>query len=87
MENRELLLGEREMDELLEILEEINPDVDYETEDRLIDGKVLDSFSIVTLVSEISDAFDIEISPKYLVPENFNSARAMWAMIQRIQEE
>lgn len=75
------------MDELMEILEEINPDVDYETEGRLIDGKVLDSFSIVTLVSEISDAFDIEISPKYLVPENFNSARAMWAMIQKIQQE
>ncbi len=75
------------MDELLEILEEINPDVDYEVEDRLIDGKVLDSFSIVSLVAQISDAFDIEISPKYLVPENFNSAEAMWNMIQLIQEE
>ncbi len=75
------------MEELLEILEEINPDVDYEKEEHLIDGKVLDSFSIVSLVSEISDAFDIEISPKYLVPENFNSAKAMWAMIQRIQQE
>ena len=75
------------MDELLEILEEINPDIDYETEDRLIDGKVLDSFSIVSLVSEISDAFDIEISPKYLIPENFNSVSAMWEMIQTIQQE
>lgn len=75
------------MEELLEILEEINPDIDYETEDRLIDGKVLDSFSIVTLVAEISDAYDIEISPKYLVPENFNSAEAMWKMIQVIQQE
>ena len=75
------------MDELMEILEEINPDVDYETEDRLIDGKVLDSFSIVSLVAQISDTFDIEISPKYLVPENFNSAEAMWNMIQTIQEE
>ncbi len=75
------------MEELLEILEEINPDIDYETESRLIDGKVLDSFSIVSLVAEISDAFDIEISPKYLVPENFNSAQAMWRMIQTIQQE
>lgn len=75
------------MDELLDILEEINPDVDYEVEDRLIDGKVLDSFSIVSLVAQISDSFDIEISPKYLVPENFNSAEAMWNMIQLIQEE
>ncbi len=75
------------MDELMEILEDIAPDVDYETEDRLIDGKVLDSFSIVSLVAAISEEFDIEISPKYLVPENFNSAKAMWEMIQRIQEE
>ena len=48
---------------------------------------MLDSFSIVSLISEISDAFGIEISPKYLVPENFNSVQAMWAMIQKIQEE
>ncbi len=75
------------MEELLEILEEIDPDIDYETETRLIDGKVLDSFSIVSLVAEISDAFDIEISPKYLVPENFNSAQAMWRMIQTILQE
>ena len=75
------------MDQLMDILMEINPDIDYETETRLIDGKVLDSFSIVSLVAEISDAFDIEISPKYLVPENFNSAKAMWNMICKIQED
>lgn len=75
------------MDELMEILEELNPDVDYEVEDQLIDGKVLDSFTIVSLVAQIADTFDIEISPKYLVPENFNSAEAMWNMIQTIQEE
>ena len=75
------------MEQLLEILEEINPDVDYATEKNLIDGKVLDSFSIVNLIMEISDTFDIEISPKYLVPENFNSAQAMWNMIQTIREE
>ena len=74
------------MDELMEIIAEINPDVDSATEDRLIDGKVLDSFSIVTLVTEISDTFDIDIGPKYLVPESFNSAKAMWAMIQQIQQ-
>ena len=75
------------MDELMEILMEIDPDVDYENETQLIDGKVLVSFSIVSLISEISDAFGIEISPKYLVPENFNSVQAMWAMIQKSQEE
>ncbi len=74
------------MEELLEILNDLNPDVDYETEERLIDGKVYDSFKIITLISMISDTFDIELGPEHLIPENFNSARAMWEMIQRIQE-
>ena len=71
------------MEELLEVLRDIR----YETEDNLIDGKVLDSFEIVTLVSEISDTFDITISAKYLVPEHFNSAKAMWDMICAIRAE
>ena len=75
------------MDKLLDILMDINPDIDYENENNLIDGKVLDSFSIITFISEISDQFDIEISPKYLVPENFNSVEAMWNLIQKIEEE
>lgn len=75
------------MEKLMKILMEINPNVDYENEKKLIDGKVLDSFSIVNLVAEISDAFDIMISPKYLIPENFNSVEAMWNMIQKIRNE
>ena len=75
------------MDELLAILNDINPDVDYETEDRLIDGKVFDSFSIISLISAISEAFDIELGPEHLIPENFNSAKAMWSMIQSVLNE
>ena len=75
------------MEELQEILNDINPDVDYETEDRLIDGKVYDSFSIITLISNISEEFDIELGPEHLIPENFNSAQAMWNMIQKVQED
>lgn len=75
------------MDELLEILMDINPDIDYETETNLIDGKCLDSLSILTLITEICDNFDIEIGPKWMRNENFNSVEAMWNMIQTIQEE
>jgi acyl carrier protein len=75
------------MEQLLEILNDLDPTVDYETETNLIDGKVLDSFTIVTLIDTICEEFDIEISPKYLVPENFNSAEAMWSLIQKIQDE
>lgn len=75
------------MDKLLEILNEINPDVDYEKETNLIDGKVLDSLSIITLITEICDTFDIEIGPKWMRNENFNSVKAMWNMIQDIMDE
>lgn len=75
------------MEKLLEILTDINPNLDYETETRLIDGGLLDSFSILSLVPELEDAFGIEITPVELIPSNFNSAKAMWSMITRLQEE
>lgn len=74
------------MDELLEILSEVNADVDFENCDTLIDDGVLDSFDIVSIVGELNDAFDIEITPVDIIPENFNSAKAMWAMIERLQD-
>ena len=72
------------MDKLMKILWEINPDIDFETEDALIDGGMLDSFDIVTLVAEIDDAFGIEIPAEALIPENFNSAKEIFALIQRL---
>jgi hypothetical protein len=74
------------MEELLEILNDINSDIDYAVEDKLIDNKLYDSLSIISLISQICDTFDIEIGPKYIRNENFNSAEAMWKMIREIQE-
>ena len=75
------------MDELMEILQELRPDVDFEKETALIDNGILDSFDIVALVGELNDAFDIEIKPNNLVPANFNSAKAMMALIEELQDE
>lgn len=75
------------MNELMEILQELRPDVDFENETALVTNGVLDSFDIVALVGELNDAFDIEIKPNNLVPENFNSAKAMWELIQKLQDE
>ena len=72
------------MDELIEILEDIKPDVDYED---LIDGHYLDSLSIISLIAEIEDAFDVTVPAVEVVPANFNSVKAMWSMIERLQEE
>ena len=73
------------MEKLINILWEINPDIDFKTEDALIDGGMLDSFDIVTLVAEIDDVFGIEIPAEALIPENFNSAAAIFALIQQLQ--
>ena len=75
------------MDTLYEILEELQPDVDYKTCDNLDDGRVLDSLTILSLISEIEDAYDIEIPAVDIVPANFNSAKAIYALITRLEEE
>ena len=75
------------MEELLNILREMHPDVDFENEEHLIDNAVLDSMDIVSLISEISETFDITVTAKDIVPENFNSAKALYALIQRLEDE
>ena len=74
------------MGELLAILKDLHPEVDYDTCDTLIDDKILDSIDIVSLVAEISDTFDVAIPAEELLPENFNSAAALWELIQRLDE-
>ena len=75
------------MERLIEILEEIQPEVDYFTCTDLIDGHHLDSLSIISLVAELEEEFDITIPTVEIIPENFNSAKNLWAMIVRLQEE
>ena len=71
-------------EQLLQILTEAVPGVDFETETALVDDEILESLDIVTIVSEIKDAFEVEISVDDLVPENFNSVEAMLALIQAL---
>ncbi|MBR3152390.1 MAG: acyl carrier protein [Clostridia bacterium] len=75
------------MEKLIEILEEINDGVDYETCTTLIDDHHLDSLAIISLVAEIEDEFDVQIPTVEIVPANFNSAKALWDLIVRLQEE
>ncbi|HHT51504.1 MAG TPA: acyl carrier protein [Eubacteriaceae bacterium] len=74
------------METLLEILQELHEDIDFETHERLVDDKVLDSFDIITLVTEINEEFDIAIPAEEIIPENFNSAKALYAMIERLSD-
>ena len=75
------------MEELLEILNGLHPEVDFETCEHLIDDKILDSFDIVSIIAEVNEEFDVTISAEYIVPENFNSARALYALIQKLEDE
>lgn len=74
------------METFLEILNDIDDTVNWEDETALIDDRILDSFGVISLISELEDQFEIEIDASEIVPENFNSADAMWKMIQRLQE-
>ncbi len=75
------------MEKLIEILEDLQPEVDYEKTEDLIDGRYLDSLTILSLVSEIEDEFDVEIPTVEIVPANFNSAKKIWALIEKLKEE
>lgn len=74
------------MEKLLEILEKIKPGVDFKTTENLIEDGVLDSFDIVTLVAQISDEFDVEISVKDIIPENFYSAETIYKLIEESED-
>jgi len=75
------------MDILLEILQEMHDDVDFETHETLIDDKVIDSFDIITLIAEIDDRIGVTIPAEELIPENFNSYNAINALIQRLEDD
>ena len=74
------------MEKLIEILTSLHPDVDFATTSDLVDDGILDSLDIVTLVTEIDAEFDVTIPAEEIVPENFNSAEALMALIERLDE-
>ena len=75
------------MEALLRILEELHPEVDFETNESLIDDKVLESFDIITLISEINEEYGVRIPVEEIVPKNFNSAKSLYQLIERLQDE
>ena len=74
------------MEQLLEILKGIRPDVDFENETALIDDGILDSFDVVSIISELDDAFNVQIRITELDPDNFNSAEAIWKLVQELKK-
>ncbi len=75
------------MEKLIEILEELQPEVDYETCEDLVDGRYLDSLTILSLISEIESEFGVQVPTVEIIPANFNSAKKIWELIERLQED
>ena len=73
------------MEQLLAILKKIRPDVDFENETALIDDGILDSFDVVSIISELDDAFGVQVRITELDPENFNSAESIWNLVQELK--
>lgn len=73
------------MEELLKLLQEIRPDVDFENETELIDDGILDSMDIVSIISSIDDVFGVQIRITELDPENFNSVDNLWNLIESLK--
>lgn len=75
------------MGKLLEILKSVRADVDFANEERLVDDGIIDSFDVVSIVGELCDAYDVVIGIDDMEPVNFNSAKAMLALVERLMDE
>ena len=75
------------MEKIIDILTELHPDVDFDTCDTLIDDAILDSMDIVSIINEIYNEYDVRIPADQIVPENFNSAEAIWEMVSALLDE
>lgn len=75
------------MEKLLEILSDLHPDVDFANTTDLIDDGILDSLDIVSLVAQIDAEFGVTIPAEEIIPENFNSAEELFALITKLDEE
>ena len=75
------------MEKIMEILQSVRSDVDFEKETHLVDDGILDSFDLVSVVAELCDEYDITITAEDMEPENFNSVAAILALVERLQDE
>ena len=75
------------MEELLEVLSALKPEIEFQKEKNLIDDGLLESFDVITLIAEIEDRFEVEVPAEEIVPENFNTAEGIWELLEKIKRE
>ncbi len=75
------------MEELLQILKRVKPEVDFENEDALVDDEILDSFDVIAIITALNKAYDINISIANLLPKNLNDVNAIYSLVQEALED
>ncbi len=70
-------------EQVLEILLDVVPDVDFENEVDLVKDKIIDSFAVVAMVNELNDELDIDIPSREILPENFYSLDTIVALVEK----
>lgn len=73
------------MEKLIQILQEIKPDVDFKKEKKLASSGILNSLAIISIIAAVSDEYGVQIPFTEMVQENFESAEAIYEMICRVQ--
>lgn len=72
---------------ILDILTQLRPEYDFNQEVNFIEEGMLDSFDIVTLVTELEEAFGIEVDGVEILPENFSSLDAIESLVKRSEQK
>lgn len=75
------------MEKIIKIIKEINPSAELDAQTKLLENRILDSLSMISLVSELEDEFDIEFSVRDIVPENFETVSAIWTLVNILEDE
>ena len=74
------------MEEFLKLLKKIKPNVDFTKEQALVDDGLLESLDIISIISEVAEVYGVLIPSDEIIPDNFNSAEAMYEFIEDFKE-
>ena len=75
------------MEALLRMLQDLHPEIDFETCDTLMDEEILDEDDLEELLTGVAREYDIQIPDEEINAENFNSAETIFDLIERLQSE
>lgn len=73
-------------EEILAILKEIHAEHDYEKSSDYLEQGLLDSFDIMTLVEMLEEKFDITVSGRDIITDNFRNLATVTALVEKYQE-